>query len=545
MSTSVVLPRSVRRLLVLGAGALLIGCSASCSPALGQTPEVTLDQAPPDEAPPDEAPPELTPVGILTGGMAAYVDALVADTGPWTGQRVPWPHAVPRPESVVRVEGATWPVAIHGGALDEGQSAEWIAALEGAHALLDAEGWPLPPSDGGRGGTDGLDVYLLDAIDAALEDAALEDALLDPNERTRAPRRSRVRLDAPSFAGSRGDDAHDAALVHAIVARDVPRDRIEACAIQLVASAGLFANDPAEAESLREATAAWLAWSYTGQLGCDEEAIVRQQHASGRALLSNDPRDGEGAALFVGAMAARHDGLETHFLRDAWLMARQRTREGEGLRGEPDVVRVLMQASTLAHDPMDRVVESMAVARFFAGAREGVQGRPDIPLLAQLPADATVPVFARSSWERLPRTLRPASDAAPLEPWGSAYARIDVRGAPADAQLRVWLDGEMGTEWSLVAVRLDAEGRERGRTRAPPTRRARSYIPVELFGEGAPTAEVVIVVTNLPDDDDDRDLHAGASRDATIAGRVHRAGLDPDAPGEGPHGFGLIVDRGP
>jgi hypothetical protein len=243
-------------------------------------------------------------------------------------------------------------------------------------------------------------------------------------------------------------------------------------------------------------------------------------------------------------MAARHDGLETEFLRDAWLMARQRTREGEGLRGEPDVVRVLMQASTLAHDPMDRVVESLAVARFFAGAREGVRSRPDIPLLAQLPADAAVPVFGRSSWERLPRTLRPAHDAAPLEPWGSAYARIDVRGAPPGSQLRVWLDGEMGTEWSLVAVRLDAAGVERGRTRAPPTRRARSYIPVELFAEGEP-AEVVLVVTNLPDDDDDRDAHAGTSRDATIAGRVHRAGLDPDVPGDGPHGFRLIVDRGP
>lgn len=535
MSTSVVLSAWVRRLALapaLAAGAMLIGCSA-----VGEGPAQA--QAPDEE----EGPPELTPVGILTGGMAAYVDALVADTGPWTGQRVPWPRAAARPEAVLRLEGETWPVAVQGGALDERDARSWLVALEAAHALLAHDGWPLPPSDGGRGGTDGLDVYLLEAIDEG--DDARDEALLDPNELTRAPRRSRVRLDAPSFAGSRPDDAHDAAIVHALVARDVPHDRIEACAIQLVASAGLFANDPAEAEGLREATAAWLAWSYTGQLGCDEAALVRQQRASERALLSNDPRDGEGAALFVGAMAARHDGLETEFLRDAWLMARQRTREGEGLRGEPDVVRVLMQASTLAHDPMDRVVESLAVARFFAGAREGVRSRPDIPLLAQLPADAAVPIFGRSSWERLPRTLRPAHDAAPLEPWGSAYARVDVRGAPPGAQLRVWLDGEMGTEWSLVAVRLDAAGVERGRTRAPPTRRARSYIPVELFAEGEPTAEVVIVVTNLPDDDDDRDVHVGTSRDATIAGRVHRAGLDPDVPGEGPHGFRLILDRGP
>lgn len=539
MSTSVVLSAWVRRLALpsaLAAGALLIGCSAVAG-------EPAQAQEPGAEGEGEAGPPELTPVGIMTGGMAAYVDALVADTGPWTGQRVPWPRAAPRPQTVVRLEGEGWPVAVHGGARDEAEAPSWIAALEAAHTLLAHDGWPLPPSDGGRGGTDGLDVYLLDAIDVG--DDARDDGLLDASERTRATRRSRARLDVPSFTGSRPHDTLDAAIVHVLVARDVPRDRIEACAVQLVASAGLFAADPAEAESLREATAAWLAWSYTGRLGCDEDALLRQQRASGRAILSNDPRDAEGAALFVGAMAARHDGLETHFLRDAWLMARQRTREGEGLQGEPDVVRMLMQASTLAHDPMDRVVESMAVARFFAGAQEGVQSRPDIPLLAQLPADATVPVFARSSWERLPRTLRPASDAQALEPWGSAYARIDVRGAPEGAQLRVWLDGELGTEWSLVAVRLDAAGRERGRTRAPPTRRPRSYIPVELFGDEGETAEVVLVVTNLPDDDDDRDAHAGTSRDATIAGRVHRAGLDPDVAGDGPHGFRLIVDRGP
>ena len=532
MSTSVAPHARVPHFLrVVGALAWVAGLAgAGCANVQAQASEPAAD--------------ELTPVGILTGGMAAYVDALVADTGPWTGQRVPSPVASPRPESALRLEGEAWPVAVHGSAHDAEIGAAWLEALEAAHVLLTHDGWPLPSPDGGRGGTDGLDVYLVESLVEQLGDAEREpDSLLDPIERTRHTRRSASRLDAPWFAGARPDDGHDAAVVHALVARDVPRDRVESCALQVLASAGLFAHDPAEAEGLREATAAWLAWSYTGHFGCDEDALVRQQHASERALLAHDPRDGEGAALFIGAMAARHDGLETGFLRDAWFMARQRTREGEGLRGEPDLVRVLMQASTLAHDPMDRVVESLAVARFFAGTHEGVTGRADIPLLAQLPTDATVPVFARSTWERLPRTLRPAEHAAPLEPWGSAYARLDVRGAPSGAQLRVWLDGELGTEWSLIAVRLDAGGRERGRTRAPPTRRARGYIPLEL-GAGE-TAEVVLVVTNLPDDDDDRDAQVGASRDATIAGRLHRPGLDPDAPSPGPHGFRLIVDRGP
>ncbi len=485
-----------------------------------------------EEAPAD---PGLTPVGVLTDGMAAYVDSMVADSGGWRGQRVPWPAVAERPESVVERASALWPVTVHGASesLDVRAAGRWIDALEDAYTWLESEGWPLPPGDGGRGGTDGFDLYVID--EPIAPDARTD--TLDPDV-TRHARRSASRFDAPLF-----DVGNDTAIVHAVVMSDVPDDRLAACAIQLVASAGLFSADPAEAEGLREATSAWLAWNATGLFGCDEDALARQQAASHRALITTDPRDGEGAALFIAAMSSRHDGRETDFLRDVWQMARQRTRDGgdvQGdLAGEPDVLRMLGQASTLAHDPMDRVVESMAIARYFAGDREGA-ARPDVPLIAALGADARVPIFVSTSWERLPRTLRPAPDAPPLEPWGSAYARVDVRGAPSGSMLRVWLDGELGTEWSLVAVRLDARGAERGRTRAPPTRTARGYIPVEL-GEG--TADVVLVVTNMPDDDDFRDRNPDASQDARIAGRIHRTGLDPDAPGPGPHAFRLIVDR--
>ena len=91
-------------------------------------------------------------------------------------------------------------------------------------------------------------------------------------------------------------------------------------------------------------------------------------------------------------------------------------------------------------------------------------------------------------------------------------------------------------------MRLGADGAERGRTRAPPTRRTRAFIPVELM-EG--TAEVVLLGTNIPDDDDPRDRSVASSRDATIAGRVHRVGLDVDVHGPGAHAFRLTVDRGP
>ncbi len=510
--------------------------SASAAAAQAPTPSAPASSAPASSAPASSAP-ALTPVEVLTRGMSAYAEAM-AEGAVWRGARVPWPAASPRPEATL-VRGSTdHPLALHAGpgTLSAPLAERWIAALDRAYERLADEGWPLPPTDGGRGDTDGFDVYVLDEPVAP----ALPDGLGDEDAASRRTRRSAARLDVPWYDSGAADGVHDAALVHAVVASDVPLDRLESCAVQLLASAGLFAADPAEAESLREGTAAWLAWATTGQFGCDEDALVRQQRASFRAFITPDPRDGEGSAIVLGALAARHDGYETGFLRDVWWMARQKTRDHGDLRADPDVLRVLYQASLLAHDPLDRAIEAMAVERYFGGDRAG-RARPHVPALRALPGDALVPVFVATSWERLPRSLVPALDAPPIYPWGSAYARIDVSGAPPGSRLRIWLDGEFGTEWALVAVRLDARGEERGRTRAPPTRNARGFIPLEL---GADTAEVLVVVTNLPDDRDPRDAAPATSRDLQVSGRLERTGLDADAPGPGPHGFRLIVDPG-
>jgi hypothetical protein len=527
MSTSVVSagPRRPRPGLAPW-GLLALAALAGCDPARAQEGQGGALAEEPEEGP-------SSPVDILTGGMQAYVDALAAEPRRWEGQRVPWPAARARRPSLPAAESPRWGAAVHLPETlpDAELAARWAEALDRAHAALAADGWPLPPPDGGLGGGDGLDVYLVDALDEGREPDGLEP---EPGDLTRAPRRSETWLDVPLFPA-----ALDGAVVHAEVSADVPRDRVLACAVQVVAEAGLFAADPAEAASLRHATGAWLAWAYTGSAGCDEDALGRQQRASARRLVGPEARDAEGGAILLAAVAQRHDAHGTEFLRDVWQLARQRTRDDGDLRGEPDVLRVLGQAADLAHDPLDRVVESLAVARWLAGERAS-RDDCDVALLRTLPEDARVPVLGTSAWERLPRSLR--LEGAPLEPWGSAYVRVDVGAAPAGSVLRVWLDGETGTEWSLVAVRLGGDGRERGRTRAPRTRRTRSYVPVEL-GEG--TAEVLLVVTSIPDDDDPRDAHVPTSSESGVRGRLFRPGLDADAPGPSGRAFRLLLDRGP
>jgi hypothetical protein len=501
---------------------LLVALSAGCGAQPDEVDEVdrALEAAP-------------SPVELLTGGMQAYIDAVAAEPRVWEGQRVPWPRAWPRPAGEPVQTSRGWGVTVHQArdAIDPALAGRWASAMDDAHALLTGDGWPIAPPDGGRGGGDGLDVYLVAELEAPLDDDGLPD---EPSGLSRAPRRSDVRMDVPAIPA-----ALDGAVVHAVVDQTIPEDRLLPCAVQLAAEAGLFANDPAEAASLRHATGAWLAWFYTGVPGCDEDALVRQQRASFRALVSSDPRDAEGGAIFLAAIAQRHDAHGTSFLRDVWQLARQRTRDDGDLRGEPDVLRVLIQATALAHDPIDRALESLAVARWFAGSPER-RVHCDVALLGGLPDGARVPELGTTRWARLPRSL--GLDAEPLEPWGSAYARVDVRDAPEGSLLRVWLDGETGTEWSLVAVRLDAEGRERGRTRAPRTRRPRSYVPVEL---GAGTAEVLLVVTSIPDDDDPRARQVDTSRDHELRGWLFRTGLDPDALAPSGRAFRLLLDRGP
>ncbi len=205
-----------------------------------------------------------------------------------------------------------------------------------------------------------------------------------------------------------------------------------------------------------------------------------------------------GVALAL--VSARADGGTGSFVRDMWQLARQRTWEGSELRGAPDLWMAFKKALELAGENLDNFIEEAAVARYFAGEPRRAAQAP-FPMLRRLPVEASVPLLGRAEWARLPRHL-PAADPA-IEPFGSAYGLVDVRGAPPGSRLRLWCEGEFGVRWSFVAVRLDASGRELARLTAPATRNPRSFLVLEL----APgTAEVLLVATNLSERLPDADI---------------------------------------
>jgi hypothetical protein len=414
------------------------------------------------------------------GFIDAFAESIVSSSAPrWTGPRVPWPEPGQRPEAVGVLASTFHPVHVHVAAprVEVAHAAEALVALERAHAWLEAHGWPTPPSDGGRGGTVGFDLYLVDA----LEELPYED---------RPPRPAFVRedYDTPNLGS-----ALDGTLTFARASlAEVHPARLEACVTAAYARAGLLAFDPSEAPAWRAATADYVAWLATGYFGCSDGPIVAQQRQSERTWIGDDP-DGGGGALFLALLSARTDGLTGSFIRDLWSGAPQVTWEGEGLRAVPDLWQVVQAVMEAGRDPLPRLIEELAVARYFAGDPGRLRGAP-VGVLRELPSEARVPVAARVPWARLPRRFDP--DGLELAPLGSAYLVVDTAGAPPGSALRIWLQGELGVGWALTAVRIGPDGEERGRVRAPVRPRTpRSYIPLELpYGQ---TAQVVIVVTNM------------------------------------------------
>lgn len=434
--------------------------------------------------------PSASAQGSDEGFVDSWANAIAASVAPrWEGPRVPWPEPSARPPSAGALVSSWRPVSVQiaSEAADLELAVASLTALERAHDWLEANGWPTPPPDAGLGGTAGFDLYLVDGEEGFAGEA----------------------YDAPLAW-----DLLDGAVTHARVDAGVDPKRLAACVMSAYVRASLLALDPAEAPAWREATGDYVAWLATGQLGCSDDDVIAQQRESHRSWIASES-PGSGGALFLAMLSARTDGLSGAFVRDLWSGAPQLTWEaGKDLRAAPDMWQVVNTVMDVGSDPLERLLEEMAVARYFTGER--ARGAP-LAMLRELPAEAMVPVAAETAWPALPRRFEPQE--LELEPQGSAYVVVDTSAAPAGSTLRIWLRGEFGVGWALNAVRLSAEGVEQGRVRAPVRPQTpRSYIPLELvYGE---TAQVVIVVTNL-----------GARL------------LDADTPDDQVRSFSLILDK--
>jgi hypothetical protein len=373
--------------------------------------------------------------------------------------------AFPSPRSRPWLQGwvlrsERWPLAVHTApALPRERAERALRALEAAYDWLHAQDWPLPYPDGGLGGSADFDLYLVPGLERSASAA----------------------VDAP-IAWS----TLDATTSYALLDSALPGSALERCAFSALTQAALLGQDPAEVDSVRQASAAFATWLAIGELGCDDMRVDAQRTPQLGPVGDQDEQTTT-LALWLAMISQRHDGGDGRFIRELWQIARQHSEQADALHVWPSFWQALGAALDKAGESLDQAAEELAVARYFAasGAAQGT--------LPRVPLEAEVPVVVAPALASLPRHL-PASE-PPLGTYGSAYTRVPTRGARDGTRLEVWLRGEPVVRWSLVAVRLDAQGRELGRVRVPPRRVPESFLPVELTSD---TAEVLLVVTELP-----------------------------------------------
>jgi hypothetical protein len=312
-----------------------------------------------------------------------------------------------------------------------------LADLEGAaRALSGGVGLPRPLEDGKLGGGPAFDLYLV--APGATELAGLwEKTARDepkPGLLDRASAFAFLRADAPAGCVRRN-----------LIAR-------------AVASAVHWGIDAGEDPAIRESIAAYLA-ELVSPCGAVTGPLVDDFQTHPERALSSSGNLGPSVGMALpwyldSALASGSPGRLPFALA---LLGAQRTSSGSlSWNNEPDffdVLRGVLKSKTPPWVLSDLWVD-FAVARLFMGARDdGVH----------FPESASLGTFGRVRFDwsvdyvTLPRRLSPER---PIDPTGSTYVWVDLRGAPHGARLSLRMEWEPPVVFRWVLVRVRPDGSE-------------------------------------------------------------------------------------
>ncbi|MET0341663.1 MAG: hypothetical protein ABW252_11730, partial [Polyangiales bacterium] len=250
-------------------------------------------------------------------------------------------------------------------------------------------------------------------------------------------------------------------------------DRLQACVARALVEAQLLELDPAEAASLRRASAAYLAARFTGEPRCDDDDDAGSGESEASPFDLQRPLRG---ADWLHRLDAQRAGGRGTFVFDMWQFARQRTWEGRDLRASPDLLEAIDRALALTHDELPRIAAQIADAR----ALEGLDTPPKRIAQGALPA------------------FEPPREVGLL---GSTFVRVHLDSPQPGARMRVWARAR-GGRFALAATKLDAHGAVIARIEAGSWHAPTSQLSVELDDR---TAAVLISATNVGDGTPDFD----------------------------------------
>lgn len=380
----------------------------------------------------------------------------------WAGPIVDAPVIFPRPAAPHLASSADDRFHLHGEAHRIRDRMAVLGALDHAHEVLLRLGFSPPIPDGGRGGTQGFDLYF---VDEPIGAEARSDGL-DPLA------------------------SLDAAMAYGVVGNDVPPRLIPACVVDAYAQAALLGLDPAESPRIRRALSAFITYQTLGIAGC-EDAIDAWQFAPEEGPFSESLHEGAGGVLFLLVLDARWGG-EGRIPAEVLSLARQLTWDGSSLRASPDFWEALEAIAQAKQDRFADLLVGLAIDRLFTGE---YAARPE---LRSIPAPHA---FRRGR----PRTYSFHTGASPrgVAPGGAIHAEFRLEGLEEGDALNCWVDGEFGFQFTLAALAFDEENRELRRFVSPPGgSNHRAFVPF-IVPEGAHRIRLIGISLGFERPDED------------------------------------------
>jgi hypothetical protein len=379
--------------------------------------------------------------GAAAGGDAGLPPDDFADFAPGLPVGPSFPSGVERPRDESRRPPAcsfSQPVCVHaGGDIGAATVLGALADLERAAGALSAGvGLPRPLADGLLGGSSSFDLYLVapaaTSLAGASETTARDEAV--PGSLDRSSAFALLRADAPAGC-----------VRPHLVAR-------------ALASAVQWGIDAGEDPAVRESIAAYLA-ELVAPCGAVTDGLVDDFQAHPERALSSPGEGGPsvGMALPWYLDVTLGSGAPGHLPIALAVLGAQRTPAPSfAWNNEPDVFDVLrgvLKAKTPPLALSDLWVE-FALARLFMGARDdGVHFAES----ASLGSFGRVRFDWSVDYASLPRRLSPER---PIDPTGSTYVWVDLRGAPRGARLALRMEWEVPVLFRWVLVRVRPDGSE-------------------------------------------------------------------------------------
>ena len=357
------------------------------------------------------------------------------DDWPW-GRSFFSPVTRTREGTTARVCSFHRPLCIHEKP-GQAASARALATLEEAERAYDVLrlrlGFPSPVADEQAGGSAAFDLYLADLPTGKTYEVGFDVSRTSPYDRAS----TFGRLDA-----SLPDGCERRTAIH-----------------RLLALASLAALDAGETGGFFASSAAYLAMESTGCLGPVLGSIDNAQAMPQTSQIPvTTPDDPLASPLFLwyldGAFGAEAPGT---LLASLWHLGVQTTPpNADRFHNQPDLFATLTSIARGKKSTLPDVLIDAAVARAFLGDRDDDQhlrgSRP-------LGAFGRVRFDASYGYSTLPRRLA----FTPLDPTGTVYVWVDLRGAPAGARIGLQASWEKPVTMRWTAVRVDGAGRERSR----------------------------------------------------------------------------------